>query len=373
MAVRKRPAAAHARATATKGCKRRRVRIGSTEDYEFDDAPCLGKGSFGTVVRARHRATGRTVAIKFPCGSEDPADAAAELRREAGFLAACAGNPYVVGSHGLVCDPATPRLGLAMEYVAGPSLHGFLRERAPLPEPIVCAYMWRLLTGAEKMHRLGIVHRDLKPSNVLVGKGGKILKICDLGLAMSLRTADRTRCSDAGTLPYMAPEVLLGKPDYDAGADAWSLGCVMAEMLTGRPLFKGDVRRDDAVRQLRTIFRVLGSPDDRTWPEFMSLPLAGAVQRSFQSREQQRSTLGDLFPAEMLSEDGYQVLKGLLECNPGKRLTAAAALQLPWFMPEIDVGTNTDDAFIPPATPREENLLRIPLEMWKNSQRLECA
>ncbi|KAI4985585.1 hypothetical protein ZWY2020_018215 [Hordeum vulgare] len=369
MAVRKRRAAAVGRATATQGCKKRRTRIASTEDFEFEDAPCLGKGCFGTVVRARHRSTGRTVAIKFPCDSEDPADAAAELQREAGFLAACAGNPYVVGSHGLVLDPATGRLGLAMECVAGPSLHAFLRERAPLPEPIVCAYMWRLLTGAGMMHRLGIVHRDLKPSNILVAKGGKILKICDLGLVMSLRTADQTRSSDAGTLPYMAPEVLLGKPDYDAGADTSSLGCVMAEMLTGKPLFKGDVRRDDPVRQVRTILRVLGSPDDRTWPEFTSLPLAARVR----FREQQRSALGDLLPAEMLSEDGYQVLKGLLECNPGKRLTAAAALQIPWFMPEIDIDANVEDAFVPPASSTEENLLRIPLDMWKNAQRRNCA
>ncbi|CAM0871942.1 unnamed protein product [Alopecurus aequalis] len=362
MAVCKRPAAVldagHATEQGADTCRSKRMRIRlvrSTEEYETTDI--LGEGSFGIVKKARHRATGKTVAIKFlfpiTAGASD------ELRQECRFLEACAGNPHVVASHGLVRDhPNTTKtkLGLAMEYV-GPNLEAFLSERPPLQEAVVRGYMWRLLTGADKMHQRGIVHRDIKPPNILVGEGGKILKFCDLGLAMSLAT-EKKPYEYAGTVPYMAPEMILGKPDYDARVDVWSLGCVMSEMLTGgKSLFN----EGDAVTmmdQLSDIFSVLGLPDERTWPEFATLPRAAAFPQWLPAR--QHSRLRELFHGEMLSEDGFQVLKGLLECNPEKRLTAAAALQLPWFLPEIDdtlplpVKKNVLRIKIPPpATPKK--------------------
>jgi cell division cycle 2-like protein len=200
-----------------------------------------------------------------------------------------------------------------MEYVGSKNLADFLSNRPPLPEATVRAFMWQLLTGADTMHKRRIVHRDIKPANVLVGEDEKTVKICDLGLAISLAT-ERQPYGRAGTASYMAPEVLLGKPDYDRRVDAWLLGCVMAEMLTGgETLF--EFKGDDA-SQLLSIFSVLGVPD---WPGVTSL------------LGRQGSRLRELFPIETLSEDGFQVLEGLLACNPRKRLTAAAALKLPWF------------------------------------------
>ncbi|XP_044981243.1 putative cyclin-dependent kinase F-2 [Hordeum vulgare subsp. vulgare] len=342
MAAGKRPAAVldaghmtHQEPEATL-CKRRRVRIGTTTAFEFEDTPCLGEGSFRAVLKARHRVTGKTVTIKVIRSTDDPAVANREIEKEAGFLEACSPNPYLVGSHGLFRDPATHKLCLAMDYV-GPNLHAFLSERPPLPEAIVKAYIWQLLTGANKMHMHRIVHRDIKPHNILVGQGGKILKICDLGLAMSLETA-KLPYQFAGTKPYITPEILLGKPDYDEGVDTWSLGCVMAEMLTGNMLFKAD-KKEDRIAQLSAIFRVLGLP----WPEVIAAKVPQA----------QHNTLGNLLPRETLSQDGFQVLKGLLECNPAKRLTTAAALQLPWFAPKL----HTDDNV--PELPPRRNVLQM--------------
>ncbi|XBH86430.1 putative cyclin-dependent kinase F-2 [Triticum dicoccoides] len=353
MAAGKRPAAGHGtdQEPEISCCKRRRVRIGSTAAFEFDDTPCLGEGSFGAVLKARHRVTGKTVAIKVLRCSGDLVTANKEIQDEAGFLEACTPNTYVVGSHGLFRDPETYNLCLAMDYV-GPNLHAFLSERPPLPEAIVKAYMWQLLTGANKMHNHRILHRDIKPHNILVGEGGKILKLCDLGLAMSLKNA-RKPYEFAGTMPYMAPEMLLGRPDYDAGVDVWSLGCVMAEMLTGRMLFKAD-KKDDRAAQLSAIFRVLGFPDESTWPDFV----AAEVPRVFfsaQAQQHNTNTLGNLFPRETLSQDGFQVLKGLLECNPARRLTTAAALQLPWFEPKLPTPTDDVSKSLPPV----RNVMRI--------------
>ncbi|KAL6893609.1 hypothetical protein ACP4OV_007707 [Aristida adscensionis] len=156
--------------------KRRIVAVGSTDEYE--ELCCLGAGGFGAVVKARHRATGKTVAIKRliarkPNGGHrsDPE----ELLREAGLLRECAGVPSVVGFRGLARDPGTKDLCLVMEFV-GPTLYGVLRDERrrlhggpPLREDTVRAVMWRLLRGAKKMHARNVVHRDIKTENILVG------------------------------------------------------------------------------------------------------------------------------------------------------------------------------------------------------------
>ncbi|XBI40466.1 hypothetical protein VPH35_125053 [Triticum aestivum] len=293
---------------------RKRRRIGSTEDYELTRV--LGAGGFGVVVKARHRATGEDVALKFLVRSPDGGGDGQrkrhrahslhrDLLREACYLAACRGHPSVVGLHGIARDPRTGQCSLVLEHV-GPSLAHVLRaRRRPFTEEETRRVMRQLLSGAGRMHERGIVHRDIKPGNVLVGGEGAV-KICDLGLAVSMASAPPPR-SRAGTRWYMAPEMLLGRPDYDELVDAWSLGCVMAELLTGEPLFPGK----NAVDQLHRISGVLG----------------GAGQYR----------LREMFPEERLSRDGFEVLEGLLTCDPGERLPAATALQCPWFTRTADV------------------------------------
>ncbi|XBH86535.1 hypothetical protein VPH35_074172 [Triticum aestivum] len=393
MAARKRPAAVldagHATTTAPQQspacCKRSRTRIRSTAEY--DEETRLGEGGFGCVLLARHRDTRRIVAIKYlywPEGSQQPPNAA-ELLREARFLEACDGNPYVVGFEGLVRDPDNGAFGLVMEYVGAPSLHKFLRNRRsgqPLPESAVRAIMWKLLTGARTMHDRHVVHRDIKPGNILVGQDGELVKICDFGLAISM--SELPPYNQAGTPFYVAPEVLLGKRDYNALVDTWSIGCVMAEMLTGKTLFLGDDdddAKDNEIIQLWSIFRLLGTPDERTWPGFTSLPLTEKTLKLL-PRGHKHNKLRDLFPEEKLSEHGFQVLQGLLTCNPDKRLTAAAALKHRWFAaPRPSAAAPKVDAlslpkkkaprikFIPPAMP-EKNLLKIPLAVWNAAQRV---
>lgn len=320
MATTKRSAAAvdgHADRPGAACVKKRRV--STTGDYDHES--CLGEGMYGVVDKRRHRATGEAVAIKSfrnPYNKDEPVDAE-EVLREARLLEACGGHPHIVGFRGVVQDYVTNELCLVMEYVQGKSLYCHLRERrGGLPEAMVRDFMWQLLTAATKMHRCQVVHRDIKPANIIVGEGG-VLKLCDFGVALSMSEAPPYR--QAGTGMYRAPEMLLGKRDYDALVDMWSLGCVMAETITGQGLFD----EDNSICLIRRIFEVVGMQDDTTWPWFMSLPLAEEVPQV------QTNTLRELFPEETLSKDGFEVLSGLLACNPDKRLTAAAALTLPWF------------------------------------------
>ncbi|RLN39709.1 hypothetical protein C2845_PM01G33780 [Panicum miliaceum] len=311
--------------------------FGSTEEYE--ETCSLGEGGFGAVVKARHRATGETVAIKRLTDPDGGGGGSEELLREARFHEACAAHPFIVDFLGVVRDPATAELRLVMECVGGPSIDRFVRDQRRrgcllLPEATVRAVMWQVLEGAKKMHDQRIVHRDIKPENILVSDDGRAVKICDFGLAMSMSEAPPYE-PDAGSLWYMAPELLLEKPDYDERVDTWSLGCVMAHLIDGNVLF-GDGRNEEG--QLREIFDVLGYPDERTWPWFSSTPFAIEVLPELDVHH--RNHLRELFPEAKLSQQGFEVLNGLLTCNPDKRLTAAAALDHPWFakVDALDLG-----------------------------------
>ncbi|CAN6317366.1 unnamed protein product [Urochloa humidicola] len=330
--------------------KRVRVAMGNAGDYE--ETCRLGEGSFGAVVKARHRVTGQNVAIKH-LGATLGGHGA--LLREAQFLETSGrDNPFVAGFHGLARDPSTMALSLVMEYV-GPSLRDLLLHRrrswAPtaLPEATVRAAMWQLLTGASKMHARRVIHRDIKPSNILVGDGA-VLKICDFGLAMS--TDEPPPHEPAGTLCYMAPEMLLEKPDYDERVDAWSLGCVMAELLNGWNPFQGLNEEG----QLCAIFDVLGLPDGATWPWFTSTAFAAVFMK--EPGMQRRSLLREHFPEKKLSKEGFEVLSGLLTCNPEKRLTAAAALEHPWFA-KVDALELSTREEVAPALPKRRRVLCV--------------
>ncbi|RLN27664.1 putative cyclin-dependent kinase F-2 [Panicum miliaceum] len=179
------------------------------------------------------------------------------------------------------------------------------------------------------MHERRVVHRGIKPGNILVGEDHRTVKICDLGLAMHV--SEPPPYAQAGTLPYMAPELLLGRADYDARVDTWLLGCVLAELLRGRPLFEGR----DEVEQLWAIYEVLDTTDGH--------------------QQHQHDVLRELFPEETtLSEAGFDVLSGLLAFNSENRLTADDALKLPWFE---SVGAL--------ALPREEEVVTSPSALRK--------
>uniref|UniRef100_A0A0D3H7G4 Protein kinase domain-containing protein n=1 Tax=Oryza barthii TaxID=65489 RepID=A0A0D3H7G4_9ORYZ len=317
-----------------------RRRVGGTSSTRcYRQIGRISSGGFGVVVKAEHRDTGQTVAMKTLFRRRRSADDdAADLLREASFMAACRGNPYLVGLHGVARNPRTKQYSLVMEYV-GPSLSAALAEHVErhggegYAEATVRRIMRQLLTGAAAMHERRIIHRDIKASNILVGGDGDVVKICDFGLAMSTAEA-AAPYRRVGTDGYMAPEVLLGMPDYDGRVDTWSLGCVMAKLLSGEAPFRGEGTSD----QLYQIFDMLGVPGNKTREAFKSKSelLAYEVRRwralrRPQPEQEAHGWLPVLFPEKLLSRDGFDVLRGLLTFDPGERLTAAAALRHRWF------------------------------------------
>ncbi|GJM96042.1 hypothetical protein PR202_ga12847 [Eleusine coracana subsp. coracana] len=172
--------------------------------------------------------------------------------------------------------------------------------------------MWQLLTAAAGIHARGVIHRDIKPQNILVADDLSAVKLCDFGLAI--------RASNL-------PPTLDMPGSLDARVDAWSLGCVMASVVTGRSVF--NALNDPPDEELFAILRVLGVPDEDAWPGFLDTPFAVSWMPKLDLR--QPSVMRDIVPETALSDQGFQVLSGLLVCNPERRLTAADALKLPWF------------------------------------------
>jgi cell division cycle 2-like len=289
----------------------------------------IAEGASGAVYRARDRRTGETVAVKLlraGGGNGDGEAFAQAFLREARCLEACRGHPCLVELRAAHLEGPPGGAGgafLVMEY-AGRSLAEVVREdRAgrAFTEAEARRVVRRLLEGAAAMHARGVLHRDLKPDNVLLDARGGV-KICDFGLSRAAAADDAPLTPGVATLWYRAPELILGSRDYDAGVDTWAIGCIMAELLAGAPLFPGRSEMD----QLNRVFDTLGMQDMASWPSFARLPRA---ESGLCRRARPPSRLREMFPA--LSAAGFDVLSGLLACRPDRRLAAADALRCPWF------------------------------------------
>ncbi|CUM66853.1 uncharacterized protein PRCAT00004537001 [Priceomyces carsonii] len=222
----------------------------------------------------------------------------------------------------------------------------------PIPEPTIKSLTWQILNGVTYLHQNWVFHRDLKPANIMVTSNG-IVKIGDLGLArkfnnplQSLYSGDKV----VVTIWYRAPELLLGGRHYSPAIDLWAVGCILAELLSLRPIFKGeevkiDLNNKKSVpfqrNQFQKIVEVLGTPNTKVWPSLNKYP----EYMSFQQR------ITSNYPPNLVNwykliggtnKQCLSLLKGLLEYDPSTRLTADDALVHPYFLSAPKV---TENAF----------------------------
>ncbi len=201
--------------------------------YQLQDL--LGSGAMGEVWRAEDRLLGRTVAVKL-LRTDEAADA--ERFRLEARTAGRLNHPNVVGVYDFGSHHG--RLYLVMELVDGWSLAQERSLRGALDPQEAAALAAQVASGLAAAHRQGVIHRDVKPANVMLS-AGRTAKIADFGIA---RFADEAAAGLTatgkiiGTADYLAPERALGRPAHSA-SDVYSLGCVLYELLTGRPPFRG--------------------------------------------------------------------------------------------------------------------------------------
>jgi tetratricopeptide (TPR) repeat protein len=202
----------------------------------------LGEGGQKTVYLARDTELERDVAIAVIKTHGLDEAAIARVRREAQTLAGLGAQPHIVTMYDIGQEQGPdgrPAPYLVCEYIAGGDLERELRRAGgPLPLERVYAIGLDLCQALEVAHSRGILHRDLKPGNVWLTEEGRA-KLGDFGLAMALGQSRLTEAgSIMGTASYMPPEQALGS-EADARGDLYALGCVLYELVTGRPPFLG--------------------------------------------------------------------------------------------------------------------------------------
>ena len=277
------------------------------DQYEIENK--LGKGKFGLVKLAKHKETGRLVAIKI-MAKKNMNNQDLELAKTEIDILKVSQHPNIIKLYD-VYDTAD-FIYIVMEYCSGGDLFGYLEKRGfKLPEPRACEIIHKLAMAIFYIHSYGIVHRDLKPENILMTDQTERadIRLLDFGLGKIVGPTDK--CNEPyGTLSYVAPEVLKEKP-YDKSVDLWSLGIITYLMLCGFLPF-----------------------DDET-----------------SEREIARQTIQDPvpYPSQVwgkISKEARRFVDGLLRKNPSERMTIKQVLEHEWFKqysksPELRQKTKT--------------------------------
>ncbi|KAF1334494.1 Cmgc/cdk/crk7 protein kinase, variant, partial [Globisporangium splendens] len=184
-------------------------------------------------------------------------------------------HPNILALKEIVSSSAPPKEGkrpplyFAFEYMEH-DLCGLLNHpRVKFTRTQIQCYMRQLLCGVAFMHRNKIIHRDIKASNLLLNNSG-MLKVADFGLSRFWNEVNAKAgryTNKVVTLWYRPPELLMGSTSYDFSVDIWSVGCIFAELLVGKPILQGKTE----IEQLQLIFGLCGMPTEETWPGFFKL------------------------------------------------------------------------------------------------------
>jgi mitogen-activated protein kinase 15 len=243
------------------------------------------------------------------------------------FLQMMNGHDNIVKLHNVFRAENDKDIYLVFEFMET-DLHAVIR--ANILEDIHKAYViYQLLKAMKYMHTGELLHRDLKPSNLLLNSEC-LMKVADFGLARSVHTVaggkdnmvNPVLTDYVATRWYRAPEILLGSTKYTKGVDMWSVGCIMAELLIGKPLFPGT----STMNQISRILPVTGFPTQEDIDAIDS-PFAQTMLESIPDPGK-KVPLSKLFPTA--SEPALDMLEKLLHFNPHKRLSAEESLKHPF-------------------------------------------
>ncbi|XP_036806709.1 mitogen-activated protein kinase 14A isoform X2 [Oncorhynchus mykiss] len=208
--------------------------------------------------------------------------------------------------------------------------------------------IYQILRGLKYIHSADIIHRDLKPSNLAVNEDCE-LKILDFGLA---RHTDDEMTGYVATRWYRAPEIMLNWMHYNMTVDIWSVGCIMAELLTGRTLFPGT----DHINQLQQIMRLTGTP-----PACLISQMPSHEARNYINSLPQmlKRNFADVFVGA--NPQAVDLLEKMLVLDTDKRITASEALAHPYFSQYHD----PDDE--PESEPYDQSFesRELEIEEWK--------
>ncbi|RVE70454.1 hypothetical protein OJAV_G00064820 [Oryzias javanicus] len=279
----------------------------------------VGSGAYGSVCSAYDTKTGLKVAVKKLSRPFQSIIHAKRTYRELRLLKHMK-HENVIG----LLDVFTPATSLKeftdvyfVNHLMGADLNNIVKCQK-LTDDHVQFLIYQILRGLKYIHSADIIHRDLKPSNLAVNEDCE-LKILDFGLA---RLTDDEMTGYVATRWYRAPEIMLNWMHYNMTVDIWSVGCIMAELLTGRTLFPGT----DHINQLQQIMRLTGTP-----PAALISRMPSHEARTYISSlpHMPKRNFADVFiGANPLAVD---LLEKMLVLDTDRRITAAEALEHSYF------------------------------------------
>jgi len=276
----------------------------------------LGEGTYGIVWKAVKNDSGEIVAIK-KIRLENPDEGIpATAIREISYLKELK-HPNIVAL--VDVETTATKLKLVFEFLEY-DLKKYMTKYGKISPEDVKSFAYQTLCGIAHCHAHRHLHRDLKPQNLLINEK-KELKLADFGLARAFGNTTRAYSNEVVTLWYRPPDVLLGSQQYNTSIDVWSSGCIHAEMVTGKPLFPGRSNVDE----LLCIFKILGTPDEKSWPGVTELPEWANTDFPKYKPTSLREICLTLEP------QGHDLLLKMLEMNPIARISAAEALAHPYF------------------------------------------
>ncbi|XP_065674244.1 cyclin-dependent kinase 5 homolog isoform X2 [Hydra vulgaris] len=223
----------------------------------------LGEGTYATVFKGKSRLTDTIVALK-EIRLEHEEGAPCTAIREVSILKDLK-HANIVTLHDIIHTPKS--LTLVFEYLEK-DLKSYMDDCGGIIAlSNVKLFLFQILRGLHYCHKRKVLHRDLKPQNLLINEKGE-LKLADFGLARAKSVPTKTYSNEVVTLWYRPPDVLLGSTVYNASIDMWGVGCIFYEMVTGRPMFPGSTSDNE----LTLIFKMLGTPNEKTWPGITTNP-----------------------------------------------------------------------------------------------------
>lgn len=280
----------------------------------------IGEGTYGVVYKAKDKSTGELLALKkIRLEAEDEGIPSTAIR-EISLLKQLQ-HPNIVRLYDVV--HTEKKLTLVFEFL-DQDLKQYLDACGDngLEVYTIKSFLFQLLQGLRYCHQHRVLHRDLKPQNLLINMEGE-LKLADFGLARAFGIPVRSYTHEVVTLWYRAPDVLMGSKRYSTPVDIWSVGCIFAEMASGRPLFPGASEADQLVK----IFKVLGTPSKKEWAGIQDLPEYKENMPQYPAQD-----LTQLFPKLALDGgEGCDLLSKLLQVDPHRRVVAEEAMKHPYF------------------------------------------
>ncbi|XP_069754461.1 cyclin-dependent kinase-like 2 isoform X2 [Narcine bancroftii] len=284
----------------------------------YESLGLVGEGTYGSVMKCRHKETGQIVAIKRFQDREDDRLVKKIAVREIRFLKQFRHENLV---NLIEVFKQKKRLFLVFEFVDHTVLDDLERFPNGLENKRLRKCLIQVLRATEYLHKNNIIHRDIKPENVLVSASG-VVKLCDFGFARTLAAPGETYTEYVATRWYRAPELVVGDNKYGKPVDIWAFGCMSIEMATGRPYLPGNSDLD----QIHKIVTQVGNLTTHLRSLFSKNPtFAGACLPDIQRPESPEKKLSKCNPLLTL------LVKKCLQMDADKRASSTELLKHEYF------------------------------------------